>query len=276
MKESDYYDKKIDNELKKRDLEIKFGAKFSKSSNISPEIESEWLNQIEQYEKQCNNAKSITVWQYLDKPAFKKVDELTSNELADEYERLLKLMENNNVVLETLCKVDKIELYRFITEELFFHEMDNIRIKGMTTHFTYEEFHPNAENDIEHAYDYFFRMTMAKMKDMEGHEYDLLYIDTNNYQDIYGKKVECMQVRNKINNFLNSFDYFEITTNKIQKISINDDKTDAEIIFNIDYLGRFDNSSETINYKGKGTFRLRPSVYGGWEVYHINMPGLQI
>jgi hypothetical protein len=49
------------------------------------------------------------------------------------------------------------KLYRFIAEELFFHEMNNVRVKGMVTCFIYEEFHPNAKLDIEDAYEYFLR-----------------------------------------------------------------------------------------------------------------------
>jgi len=40
-------------------------------------------------------------------------------------------------------------LYRFITEELFKEELDDIKIEGMTHHYIYEEFHPNHEHDIK-------------------------------------------------------------------------------------------------------------------------------
>jgi hypothetical protein len=39
--------------------------------------------------------------------------------------------------------------YHFITEELFDHETTFMPMPGMTTHFNYEEFHPNHKKDIE-------------------------------------------------------------------------------------------------------------------------------
>ena len=56
--ESDeYYNKKIDTELKKKELEEKYGMHFSENGNVQPELESEWLNSIEAFEEQYENAK---------------------------------------------------------------------------------------------------------------------------------------------------------------------------------------------------------------------------
>ncbi len=274
--ENDNYNQKIDNELKKKELEEKYGAHFNQESNISPELESEWLKNIEKFEEQFNNAQTITVWEHLGEPNFKKINELNPEEISNELQRLYVLMNENNICLDTLCDVDETELYRFITEELFVYEIDNIRIEGMNTCFIYEDFHPNAEYDIEQAYDYFFRCTMSKMQNISGDGYDLLYIDTKNYHDTNGKKLEEEKVINKINQFLESFDYFKIISNEINEISINKEKTDAQIRCKIHYIGCFNNNPETITYKGNGVFRLKPSEYGGWDMYHINLPGLQI
>lgn len=274
--ENDNYNQKIDNELKKKELKEKYGAHFNEESNISPELESEWLNHIEKFEQQFNNAETITVWERLGEPGFKKIDELNPEEISNELQRLYVLMNENNICLDTLCDVDETELYRFITEELFVYEIDNIRIEGMNTCFIYEDFHPNAEYDIEQAYDYFFRMTMAKMENIGGDGYNLLYIDTENYRNSKDEKLDKKVVIEKINNFLDSFDYFEILSNEIKNITINNDKNDAQIDFYIHYKGRFNNRSESISFKGNGQFNLKPSEYGGWDMYHINLPGLQI
>jgi len=46
-KEDDYYDKKIDNGLKKKELEEKYGAHFSEFNELPPEMENQWLNSIQ-------------------------------------------------------------------------------------------------------------------------------------------------------------------------------------------------------------------------------------
>lgn len=275
-KEDDYYDKKIDNGLKKKALEEKYGAHFSEFKELPPEMENQWLNSIEEFEKQFDNAKRTTVWEYMAKPDYKAADELKPHEISNELNRLFELMEENNINLSTLCEVEDAELYRFITEELFQYEMDDIRIPGMMSCFTYEEFHPNAKWDIEQAIDYFFRMTMAKMKNIGGDGYDLLYIDIENHQDSAGNKIEKQKVVDCINHFLGSFDKFEVVTYNEKTFEINQEKTDAKVTFTIHYKGLYENSSQTYDFKGNGCFKLSPSEYGGWEMYHIDIPGLSI
>ncbi|WP_372949028.1 hypothetical protein [Mariniphaga sp.] len=275
-KEDDYYDKKIDNGLKKKELEEKYGAHFSEFNELSPEMENQWLNSIEAFEKQFDNAKRTTVWEYMNKPFFKTKDELKPYEITKELERLFDLMEENKITLSTLCEVDDAELYRFITEELFQEEMDDIRIPGMMSCFTYEEFHPNAKLDIKDAIDYFFRMTMGKMENIGGEGYDLLYINIENYKDSAGNHIEKQKVVNCINYFLDSFDKFEIVTYNEKKFEINEEETDAEVTFTIHYRGLYETSSKTYDFRGDGCFKLKPSEYGGWEMYHIDLPGLTI
>ena len=275
-KSDEYYDKKIDNELKKKELEKKHGAHFSENSDMPSELESEWLNSIEAFELQHENAKTITVFEYIGSPAFKKIGELKPNEIPIELDRLNVLLQKGNVSLSTLCNVDDEELYSFIIEELFPYEMDDVRIPGMMSCFTYEEFHPNSENDIEQAFDYFFRFTMAKMDNYGGDGYDMLYVDTENYKDAKGEIIEKRRVVDAINNFLDAFDSFEITSNEINSIEVNEEETDATISFYVDYSGLFSNSKDTFDFKGNARFKLKPSEYGGWSIYHIDLPGLVI
>lgn len=273
---NDDYNQKIDNELKKKELENKYGAHFNQESNISPELESEWLNNIEQFEQQFSISETTSIWKYMGEPTFKKIHELEPEEISVELQRLFEIMDENNIHLDTLCDVDETELYRFITEELFVYEINNVQIEEMYSCFTYEDFHPNAEYDIEQAYNYFFRMTMAKMENIGGDGYDLLYIDTKNYLNSKEEKLDEKVVIEKINNFLDSYDYFEIISNQINKIIINKDNTDAQLSCNIHYKGCFNKSSESITFKGHGIFKLKPSEYGGWDIYHLKIPGLEI
>jgi hypothetical protein len=275
-KSNEFYNRKIDAELKKKELEEKYGAHFSENIEISPELENKWLNSIEEFEIQFENADKITVFEFLGKTAFKKINELKPEEIPFELDRLNGILHEGNISLSTLCSVDEKELYRFISEELFQYEMDNIRMPGMMSCFIYEEFHPNAEYDIRQAFDYFFQCTMAKMKNIGGHGYDMLYVDSENYMDSKGVSIAKNKVENAINNFLASFDSFKIISNEINNIEINDNETNATINFNIDYKGLFNNSKETFNFNGNACFKLKPSEYGGWSIYHIDLPGLRI
>ncbi len=276
-KTNDYYDKKIDNELKKKEIEKEFGAHFVKlNEDLPPEIESAWLNSVQEFEKQYENAKLTTVWEFMGKPSFKTKEELAPQELTMELKRLFELLQDSNIALDTLCEVDDLELYRFITEELFQYEMDDICMPGMTSCFTYEEFHPNAKLDIERAIDYFFRMTMGKMENFGGTGYDMLYVDTDKHENSAGNRVDKQIVIDSINNFLDAFDSFEVVSYEENDFELNQDETDAKVTFTIHYRGLFVKGKETYDFTGDGCFRLRPSEYGGWEMYFIDLPGLKI
>lgn len=277
MKKNEQIDQKIDNELKKKDLSEKYGAFFSKSNDELPiEIESAWLNSVEEFEKQYENAARTTVWEYIGKPEYQKITELNESEISSKLNGLYDLLNKNNIALDTICEVEEKELYRFITEELFEHEMDDMRIPGMTCCFTYEEFHPNAKYDIESTIDYFFRMSMGKMKNIGGEGYDLLYIDDENYRDAVGNTIDGEKVNKSINNFLDSFDSFNIDTYEVKSLVVNESENDALVEFEICYRGIFEGTKHFVEFKGDGRFKLHPSEYGGWSIYHIDMPGLII
>lgn len=268
--------KKIDNELKKEELKNKFGGNFGGSSDLPPEVESDWLNYIEQFEEQHKRNVQTTVYKFIGEPKYKKTSEIQDKDLIAELDRICEILHNNGIFLDTLCEVDDRELYRFITEELFEQEIDDMRIEGMMTNFIYEEFHPNAKYDIESAFDYFFRMTLGKSENIGGTGYDLLYIDTKNYQNSEGTQIDEEIVLKKINNFLDSFDHFEIISIEIIDISINKEETNALLTFKTNYEGCFENNEESFVFKGNGEFKLKPSEYGGWDIYNIKMPGLEI
>jgi hypothetical protein len=114
------------------------------------------------------------------------------------------------------------------------------------------------------------------MENFGGDGYDLLYIDTENYKDENGETVEKKRVVDAINNFLASFDSFEIIKNEIKNVELNDDETDATINFYIHYKGLFDKSKDAFDFKGNARFKLKPSEYGGWGIYQIDLPGLVV
>jgi len=37
----------------------------------------------------------------------------------------------------------------------------------------------------------------------------------------------------------------------------------------------FENGSEAYDFKGHGCFKLKPAKYDGWDIYHIDLPGLK-
>ncbi len=131
------------NEAKKRDLEERYGGTFHESGeSLPPDVEAEWLASIEQFERQFAGAGRVTVRHYIGNPVLRPLAEIPPPRLKEELDHLLELLSSNNILIHFHRKVSDAEAYRFITEELLDHEIDDIRVDGMTLNFLYEEFHP--------------------------------------------------------------------------------------------------------------------------------------
>lgn len=75
--------------------------------------------------------------------------ELSDTDLASELERIEAIMAKHNIVLDREIEYEPRTIYKFITEELFQHESDDLQFPGMMKTFIYEEFHPYHLLDIE-------------------------------------------------------------------------------------------------------------------------------
>lgn len=147
-----------ENEFKRMKINLEHGGFFGgDDANIPPEIEAHFLDHIIEFEKQFKDAKRITVYEKIGKPNFSKSIDLSTEELKEALENLFELLEQNNIFLEVFYDYDNetMLIYDFITQELFSKEVDDIAIAGMMTNFTYEEFHPNHQEDLQHdSYDF--------------------------------------------------------------------------------------------------------------------------
>lgn len=147
---------KAENEVLKIKLMLERGASFSSMENeseLSPQIENQFLNYIAEFEKQSENPKSIRLFDKIERPAhFKPVAEIADEEMDSAWERLSGYLNKYQISLDVCSpNISTRELYRFTTEELFEHEMDDMRIPGMMHGFIYDEFHPDPVYDNSKA-----------------------------------------------------------------------------------------------------------------------------
>ncbi len=137
------------NEAKKAELQQKYGATFLASdTKLPPDIESQWLSNIEEFEQKFESAETTTVRKFIGSPVLRPLGEIPPGKLEEELEGVLNLLDANDIVIHFGHAVSPAEEYRFLAEELMDVEMQDIRIEGMTHNYLYEEFHPN---DAEEA-----------------------------------------------------------------------------------------------------------------------------
>jgi hypothetical protein len=148
---------RLENEFLKMKMMTESGGIFGGSSDggLSPEIENQWLKNIMEFEKAYANAKPQKIVDLVGGPSFEDEKNLDPKKFKTEFARLKKLLKQHNIKVDFLApQPDRIK-YHFITGELFDHETDFIPVKGMTTNFVYEEFHPDHKKEITEITDEF-------------------------------------------------------------------------------------------------------------------------
>jgi hypothetical protein len=258
-----------ENEIEKLKLSAFHDAHFSSNDDLPPEVESEWLNYIKAFEEQYENVDQITVAERLGQPEFPAIDELSEDEIPAKLDELMELMYQNGISLDALPEVSDAELYRFITEELFLEEIDDFDIEGMMSCFIYEEFHPNARQDIEMTIDNFISEMLSKdFRD---------YLSTNlaeNCESQTGDPLTQDEAVEKAIAFGDCFEQLNLNALSDFEIEITKDEEKAEAQFHVDYQA--ESESETTSFEGEGRAKLRVGELGYWNIYALSIPGFEL
>jgi hypothetical protein len=225
---------RLENEMKKLNLEIE-GAVFGfMSDNMPLDMEKQFLDNIMAFETQSKNATYMPLYKFLDEPFFLPFDVLPDEHAEQEFDRLNEIMLKNGVDLDFLCDYSLEIRYRFITEEFMNHEISDMRISGMMNGFIYEEFHPNHEHDLANDTESFFRAIMNLSNDFV--PYFLSAIT-----DLPNKGlVDKIRYEGRIDSFRERFHSLRINLLEIKKVTIKDiseESKSARVDFDLDYEG---------------------------------------
>lgn len=258
------------NEAKKKELEEKFGAKFGETNNsLPPEIESQWLNNVQEFEMQFENAKRISVREFVGNPSFTPLNEIPEENLRQELENVLEYLSDYNINVDFLCEVPDNEAYRFITEELMDHETDDIHIEGMTTNFIYEEFHPNDELDAKNFAEQFLWHLFDRHL-----EYVVGDFAKDEACDHRGDRITIEQMQTRIKHFYSQFATFSFSKHEVIDCIVSNN--DAVVRFNSNWNGLLAETMEQKTFSGITTLKMKKSPYGGFDVVQANVFGVEL
>lgn len=257
---------KLLNQAKKRELAQKYGARFSENFAIPPEIESQWLDNIEEYERQFKDARQVTVREFLGGPIFKPFEEIQPKHVESELDTALEFLSLNSIEVDCLAEVTSEDLYRFVTTELMDHEMDDIRVGGFTCHFTYEEFHPNDKYDAKTSAEDFLLNLFER-------EEDFLKVSfaKDELCDSSGKQITQEQIWNIIHAFYGRYALFTSRAFDCTDCTLAGEY--ATVRFKGEWTGLRSGSMESVTYKGGFDFRLKRSPYGSYDIIQACLPG---
>ena len=259
-------DLNAENNLLKLKLGLEHGMQMADMSNLRPELENEWLKSVYAFEQQFKDARRIKVYDYIGRPPFRKWDTLTPAEARIELENIQSVMEKNGVELDCLCEYDDAIIYRFITDELFQHEMDDMRGSGMTWHFIYEEFYPNHNYDLRRqASDFVKAIFTRPWKE----EFDGIMLARK--VSFSGKEYDRVSISSIITAFQEAHAPFRIKKFDINKVVIDTELTMADVHAKLTWSGKM-KQGDNFRHQGICSFHfLRQDDY--WHVGDFYIPG---
>ena len=260
-------DLRKENDLLKMKLTAEFGMQHSESK-MDEELENEWLNYIYSFEKSYAESKRVKIYDFIGKPEFKKFDELAENEVESELERLYELLQKNNIILDCICDYKDDVIYKFITEELFQEETDDIRIDGLNHCYLYEEFHPNHEYDLKNNTEELFTKIYDGKWNEEFDNYSL-------YDELILNSTEISKAgfEKHISDFHKSNSYFKTDSIKFDNIVFNLQSGKAEASGTV-ILKISDNFNIQKKYNEDFKLNFELNEIGYWEISCIEFEPL--
>ena len=146
----------MENQMLKIDLEQRFGKPIELNTHedvpkIPLFIENEFLKHMSNFENQFKDAKETSIHELIGHPKFKHANELKDTKLKVEIFRILRMLSKHNIEVDFLANYPEEIIYTFLTTELMEKSVPDVTIPGFSTHFIYEEFHPNHPFLIEGA-----------------------------------------------------------------------------------------------------------------------------
>ncbi len=261
---------KFENELKKIKLSLEHGAEFINltDENIPAEIESEFLNHVEQFEKAQSESKRIQIYDFIGRPEYKALHSIPEAFISFELEGLLEILGGNQISIDSICEVDDAEMYRFITEELFFEETDDIRIEGMMHCFIYEEFHPNDDYDIRRTCSGLIETLFDKMSGL-----DSRFMDLADEIEIFHKFLMKEDFIVKVNEFRDSYSSINLFCFVMTAVHIEEAR--AHVRFEIEYSLKIEGTEELVCFSEQGELGLVKD-FEFWFINRICIPGLNL
>lgn len=117
--------------------------------------EQEVMSHVKEYEKD-HKAKLVNVYNKIGKPKFKLPDEFKDEDsLKDEYKKFIILLDDHNIIVHFKNDYPIKEKYRFITDEVFNQDVEDLKKTNIHINFVYEDFHPEKDMDDDDDEDFY-------------------------------------------------------------------------------------------------------------------------
>jgi hypothetical protein len=260
---------RIENEILKLKMQAESGAYFGGENELPPEIEKEFLLQVQAFEEAWKDVKNVSMYDLLGQPPFKEEKELSDEEIPPELDRLNRLIAENQNELSFLGEYEPRVRYKFITEEFFRLEVEDFNLPGMTRGFIYEDFYPNHQLSIKERTMEFLEEWFEMNFSPFSWQLDEKFILPD------GKILSKEEVLNKIQLVTDSYSRFTDCSHSEFNISYQwDDKENRGLGHAEGYVKYHAVLENGESVPIEGPFKLYfSSEYDWWQIYYFIFPG---
>jgi hypothetical protein len=169
---------------------------------------------------------------------------------------LLDLLADHGIAVDFLGDVDDIEAYRYLTGEFLDEEMDDIRISGMTTHFTYS----TPEYDVQMWVDNFVRDLFNQER-----EYFLPGLEKQPLFNMQGEAITAAEFQQRIEVVWERLPPTNRVTTEPITTKVEGDEAEVWAVV------AWNDEVQQIKGQVESYFRLQPSPYTGWDVVQTSL-----
>ncbi len=238
-------------------------------ADLSPNIENMFLKRIVEFEKQFDQRKTIRLFDKIGRPQqFPKAGQINDDRIGDTYLKLLEYLAANGVHFSVFNPgITVRELYRFVTEELFEIETDDVNIPGMIVGYVYDDFYPDPVfENATIARDEILAEIFSNDDISEGWSISSIYFRFN------GVTMSPEILKKKINHFKSRFTAISLKNCNIEEGTIDGD--DCMISGRYEAVAHADHQVFRFNNIFRVQFRLEET--GFWMITDLWLEGLDI
>lgn len=265
---------KAENEFLKMKLMLEQGAHFGADgeTKLPAELENEFLKNVMTFEKQFEERKTIKLFDKIGQPQqFKPVNKIPESEIDKAWNDLSNYLSEHGINLDVCSpNISARELYRFIIEELFEHEMDDMNLPGWSTNFIYDEFHPDPVYESEKAVKEELFPALFKVKPVDDYFHCLYDKDILLNGKLYATSVEVKAAFNRFKSFFKKIKLKELIVERCEVI--NAEKTIVR--GNYKAVASAIDDGDKLIFEGLFSVELNPDELGYWSIRGLQMDGI--
>jgi len=244
-------------QAKRDELRDKFGMQAEYTDPSLPfEVENEWLDNMLEFERQFENAKTITVRERIGDPPIIPLDQLPLYAAGNAVEKFMELLTEFWIAVDFMGEWDDLAAYEYLTGEFLDEETSDVHIEGMWSIFTPSTVEYDVQMWVE---DFVMDLFMQERK------YFLSGLDKQPLYSMGGELITAVQFRQQIEavwELLPATNRFSV-----EPITVQVKGQEGAVTAVISWR---DNDEETMG-QVESFFRLQPSPYTGWDVVQTSL-----